>query len=468
MGHIPCIHQNFCTTMSPPLNNRLALITQARKDTAEALHRSQAIELPSSFVPYNKGDLVWLEGKNLNTTHPSTKLAPRRFRPFLVTDTISRMSFQIKLPPSWKIHNVFHGTLLMPYRETTLNGNKYQEPAPDLVDGQPEWEVKQILGTRKRHHQLQYLVRWKGFSEAHDSWEPLTNLNADLLIRDFYQTNPSTICATYKTTPDPRQTSIIIRRIIIMSDPLSPLSLLTPSPLSSPGTETLTYPLSPPGLPVCSPITPLQVPNPELTTSPMVPPSTLPSATLLSRIRDPPALLSLYHCISPPTEPLSLEEVIKICKATLGDGPRVIFHDPPPTPSPPGQQPPTSYVQYEPGDPNHDKYVEKIALDPPFRTPLDPHYVRFDLDFESHQHYVLGLRDDSDPPHQAYSWPLQAAPFIGPKISPTRSDNTVLGIFDTGYPGSVEVDIALYKLRDYGVSPTLTDTMPTCWSMKTF
>jgi hypothetical protein len=89
MDHIPRIHQNFRITTSLSLNNRLALITQARKDTAEALRKSQAIELPSSFVPYSKGDLVWQEGKNLNTTHPSAKLAPRRFRPFLVTDTVS-------------------------------------------------------------------------------------------------------------------------------------------------------------------------------------------------------------------------------------------------------------------------------------------------------------------------------------------------------------------------------------------
>jgi hypothetical protein len=451
MGHIPRVHQVFRTTTSPPLNDRLALITQARKDAAEALHRSQAIELPSSFIPYNKGDLVWLEGKNLNTTHPSAKLAPRRFGPFLVTDAISRTSFRIKLPPSWKIHNVFHGTLLMPYKETTLNGNKYQEPAPDLVDGQPEWEVEQILGARKRRHQLQYLVRWKGFSEAHDSWEPLTNLHADSLIRDYYRTHPSAIRTTYKTTQGPGPNPITIRRITVMSEPLSPLPLLTPSPPSSPRTETLTYPLSPPGLPVRSPVTPLQVPNPELTTSPMVPPSTLPSPTLLSRIRDPPPPLSLYHRISPPTEPLSLEETIEICEAMLGDGPRAVFHDPPPTPSPPGQRAPTSYVRYEPGDPNHDKYVEQIALDPPYGTPQDPHYVCFDLDFESHQHYVLGLRDDSDPPRQAYGWPLQAAPFIGPKISPARSDNSALGIFDAGYPGAIEVDIALYELRDYGV-----------------
>jgi hypothetical protein len=54
------------------------LITQARKDAAEALHKSQALELPSNFVPYHKGDLVWLEGKNLCTTHPSCKASAKK------------------------------------------------------------------------------------------------------------------------------------------------------------------------------------------------------------------------------------------------------------------------------------------------------------------------------------------------------------------------------------------------------
>jgi hypothetical protein len=47
---------------------------------------------------------------------------------------------------------------------------------------------------------------------------------------------------------------------------------------------------------------------------------------------------------------------------------------------------------------------------------------------------------------------LEAAPFIGPRLSTARSDNEALGIFDAGYPGAVEVDIALYELRDYRVT----------------
>jgi hypothetical protein len=125
---------------SPPLNDWLALITQACKDAADALRKSQALETPSNFTPYCVGDQVWLEGHNLNTTHPSAKLVPRRYGPFLVTLAVSRTSFQLKLPPTWKIHNVFHTSLLTLYKETAINSNRYQEPAPELINGQPEWE----------------------------------------------------------------------------------------------------------------------------------------------------------------------------------------------------------------------------------------------------------------------------------------------------------------------------------------
>jgi hypothetical protein len=240
------VHQTFRVTTSPPLNNQLALITQARKDTADALHKSQALELPSNFVPYCVGDCIWLEGKNLNTTHPSAKLVPRRYRPFLVTSVVSRTSFRLKLPPTWHIHNVFHRTLLTPYKETAINGNKYQEPAPDLVNGQPEWEVEQILGARKRCQQLQYLVRWKGFSEAHDSWEPLSNINTDQLIQEFYCKHPTAIRTMYKTLPFP----------LLSPSVLSPcLAHCRPSPhlLSSPRGREPSLPHQPPWAPYPSP-----------------------------------------------------------------------------------------------------------------------------------------------------------------------------------------------------------------------
>ena len=179
MGHIPRVHQTKRITKSPPLDDRLETITNIRREAADALRRAQSLSFPSKFTPYCVGDRVWLEAKHLNTTHPTAKLMPRRYGPFLVTAAISHVSYQLKLPPSWKIHNVFHVSLLTPYKETTTNRVQYQEPTPDLVDRQPEWEVEQILGARRHHNQLQYLVRWKGFSDTHNSWEPLTHIKAD-------------------------------------------------------------------------------------------------------------------------------------------------------------------------------------------------------------------------------------------------------------------------------------------------
>jgi hypothetical protein len=96
--------------------------------------------------------------------------------------------------------------------------------------------------------------------------------------------------------------------------------------------------------------------------------------------------------------------------------------------------------------------VCKIMLNPPFGAPQTPHYVCFDLNFNTHQHYGLGLCNDSIPPLEAYGWPLEAAPFIRLHLSSAVSDNKALGIFNTAYPGAVEVDIALFELRDYGVT----------------
>ena len=199
LGHIPKVHQSVRPFKSLSAEAQLTQLKQACEEAKEALRKAADLVLPTHFEPYQKGDKVWLEGHNLVTTHPSSKLAPRRYGPFSITRVVSCTSYQLKLPPQWRIHDVFHATLLTPYKETTLNGQSYQEPAPDLIDGQPEWEVESILKVRRRRNQLQFLVRWKGFSEAHDSWEPAKDIHADERVMEFYKRHPATI----RCTPSP-------------------------------------------------------------------------------------------------------------------------------------------------------------------------------------------------------------------------------------------------------------------------
>jgi hypothetical protein len=69
----------------------------------------------------------------------------------------------------WKVHNAFHGDLLLPYHETKEHGCNFAELPPELIEGQPEWEVEEILDSRQYRCKMQYLIKWKGYSKAHNS-----------------------------------------------------------------------------------------------------------------------------------------------------------------------------------------------------------------------------------------------------------------------------------------------------------
>jgi len=85
---------------------------------------------------------------NLHTSHPNHKLRPKRFGPFKITAALSEVTYRLELPSTWRIHNAFHTSLLSPYHETKVHGINYSEPVPELIDGEPEWEVEAILDSR--------------------------------------------------------------------------------------------------------------------------------------------------------------------------------------------------------------------------------------------------------------------------------------------------------------------------------
>jgi hypothetical protein len=129
----------------------------------------------------------------LKTTHPTVKLAPKRYGPFTINKKVLDVVFQLELPHQWKIHNVFHASLLTPYVETELHGRNFPKPPPEIVEGDPEFKVEQIVGSRRigKKKSLQYKIHWKGYSPAHDSWEPAVQVHALELIKKFQITRSS-------------------------------------------------------------------------------------------------------------------------------------------------------------------------------------------------------------------------------------------------------------------------------------
>ena len=126
-------------------------VRTAARNSLEKAQKMMVIRNPGNkkFRAYQKNDQVWIEGTNLKTLYPSAKLAPKRYGPFKVIEQLSPAVYRIKIPHHWKIHDVFHANLITPYKETTMHGPNYSRPPPDLVDGEEEFEVEQILGMKR-------------------------------------------------------------------------------------------------------------------------------------------------------------------------------------------------------------------------------------------------------------------------------------------------------------------------------
>ena len=147
--------------------------------------------ITSKYTPWKVGEKVWLETTNLHMNGPK-KLQMRRTGPFEVEEVISQMAFHLHIPSQWKIHPVFHTSLLTSYKETSEHTLNFLRLPPDLIDGEEEYEVEAILGHRGRPSRRTFLIRWKGYSAAEDTWEPERNLgNSQPLIVDYKTAQPT-------------------------------------------------------------------------------------------------------------------------------------------------------------------------------------------------------------------------------------------------------------------------------------
>ena len=87
-------------------------------------------------------------------------MAPKREGPFEVTEVLGPLTYWLNLPEMWKIHNVFHTSLLRRYRENEVYGANYEQPLAELDhEGQEVYNVETILRHRKRGRGYQYYVK---------------------------------------------------------------------------------------------------------------------------------------------------------------------------------------------------------------------------------------------------------------------------------------------------------------------
>jgi transposase InsO family protein len=129
-----------------------------------------------------KGDKVYLHTKNLRTKRPSKGLDHVKVGPFLISKRNGPVTYTLELPPDAKIHPRVHVNLLEPADpETPLQRTFRYETEEDNV-----FQVEKIIAQRGNNHQKEFLVKWLGYDDSENTWEPETNLtNCQQLLAQY-------------------------------------------------------------------------------------------------------------------------------------------------------------------------------------------------------------------------------------------------------------------------------------------
>jgi len=211
-GRLPCM--DFEPRQNPSgletVNEFTERMRTAIEEAKSAIHKAQDdmkryYDCRRTPAPvFNPGDKVFLDASDIRTTRPSQKLSHRRLGPFVVERRIGPMAYCLKLPHWMKqLHPVFNIVKLTPAPDDPIPGRKLTDhPPPIVIDGEPEWEVEEILNSRWHRRRFQYLVKWKGYSREHNSWESASEVFAPELTAEFHRKYPGALRHIQRTEFD--------------------------------------------------------------------------------------------------------------------------------------------------------------------------------------------------------------------------------------------------------------------------
>lgn len=86
------------------------------------------------------------------------------------------LTYKLDLPLTWRIHSVFHATLLLRHKENEVHGKNPLPPISKLVEGKEEYKVEALIMHKKGRYGHKYLIKWKGFPASGNTWETKKNL----------------------------------------------------------------------------------------------------------------------------------------------------------------------------------------------------------------------------------------------------------------------------------------------------
>lgn len=141
-------------------------------------------------VSYHIGDWVYVKLRPYRQTSVSlanyNKLSKRFYGPFQISEKIGVVSYHLDLPPTSKIHNVFHYSLLKPHQGPLVH--VIDPLPPNSYDKHPLIKPLAILDSKWDNATspptLLVLVQWCGLAPEDTTWEKWDDLQLMFHLED--------------------------------------------------------------------------------------------------------------------------------------------------------------------------------------------------------------------------------------------------------------------------------------------
>lgn len=189
-------------SISQPAKDHAQHLQQVMGAMKDKLTRSQTSQQKyrdphTKDVSFEVKKKVWLNRRNICTKQLSSKLDWKMIGPFKITKKHGKNAYKLDLPPSYRIHDVFHISLL---EKNPTRGKSPLDIGADKGNTR-EYIVEAIrdscifkpgeFGNPDHPGGLFYLVHWKSKSDSEDTWEPLVQMKHHKKVtRKFHVANP--------------------------------------------------------------------------------------------------------------------------------------------------------------------------------------------------------------------------------------------------------------------------------------